>query len=93
MAQIGGPATYFGGSERDEAGYDGQNIAIDTDGSVWIAGMTYSSDVPAEGAYGGGGLIAKFTPARNKVPFASYNRRPARQIGKGIVWDPVSLKR
>ncbi len=52
VAQIGGPATYFGGSQKDEAGYDGQNIAINTDGSVWIAGMTYSTDLPAAGSYG-----------------------------------------
>ncbi|MDZ4778887.1 MAG: DUF5700 domain-containing putative Zn-dependent protease [Planctomycetia bacterium] len=91
VAQIGGPATYFGGSQKDEAGYDGQNIAIDTDGSVWIAGMTYSTDLPAEGSYGGGdgdGFIAKFTPALNKVHFASYAGSPAREIGEGIAIVP-----
>ena len=74
IAQIGGPTTYFGGSQKDEAGYDGQNIAIDAHGDVWIAGMTYSTDLPAEGAYGGGdgdGFIAKFAPSLNKVRFAS----------------------
>lgn len=40
LAQIGGPTTYFGGSQKDEAGYDGQNIAIDIEGNVWIAGIT-----------------------------------------------------
>ena len=91
VAQIGGPATYFGGSQKDEAGYDGQNIAIDADGSVWIAGITYSTDLPAEGAYGGGdgdGFIAKFAPALNKLRFASYAGSPAREMGEGIAIIP-----
>jgi len=87
IAQIGGPTTYFGGSKKDEAGYDGQNIAIDARGDVWIAGITYSADLPAEGTYGGGdgdGFIAKFAPSLNKVHFASYSGSPARELGEGI---------
>ncbi len=91
IAQIGGPATYFGGSQKDEAGYDGQNIAIDARGDVWIAGMTYSTDLSAEGAYGGGdgdGFIARFAPSLNKVRFASYSGSPAREAGEGIAIIP-----
>ncbi len=87
VARMGGPATYFGGSQKDEAGYDGGNIAIDPDGGVWIAGMTHSSDLPARGSYGGGdgdGFIVKFTPALNKVRFASYVGGPGRELGEGI---------
>jgi hypothetical protein len=91
IAQIGGPTTYFGGSQKDEAGYDGQNISIDARGDVWIAGMTYSTDLRAEGAYGGGdgdGFIAKFAPALDKLRFASYSGSPAREIGEGIAIIP-----
>ena len=87
IAQIGGPATYFGGSGKDEAGYDGQNIAIDAHGDVWIAGITYSQDLKAESTYGGGdgdGFVAKFSPSLDKVLFASYSGSPARELGEGI---------
>lgn len=41
IARIGGGATYFGGTAKDEAGYDGQNIAIDAQGNVgWRASLT-----------------------------------------------------
>jgi hypothetical protein len=88
VAQIGGPTTYFGGSQKDEAGYDRQNIAIGPDGDVWIAGITYSPDLPAEGAYGGGdgdAFIARFTPSLDKMQFASYWGSPRRELGEGVV--------
>lgn len=91
IARIGGGATYFGGTAKDEAGYDGQNIAIDAQGNVWMAGMTYSADLPAEGAYGGGdgdGFIAKFAPSLQKILFASYAGSPARELGEGIAILP-----
>ena len=91
VARIGGSATYFGGSQKDEAGYDGQNIAIDERGGVWIAGMTYSADLPAEGAYGGGdgdGFIARFAPSLDRLEFASYAGSPAREVGEGIAIVP-----
>lgn len=91
VARIGGPATYFGGSGKDEAGYDGQNIAIDGDGSVWIAGMTYSKDLAAAGSYGGGdgdAFLARFAPGLDKVRFASYCGSAAREIGEGIAIMP-----
>lgn len=91
IARIGGPTTYFGGSQKDEAGYDGQNIALDVHGNVWIAGITYSTNLPAEGVYGGGdgdGFIAKFAPSLNRVLFASYSGSPARELGEGIAVIP-----
>jgi hypothetical protein len=91
VARIGGPATYFGGSEKDEAGYDGQNIAIDAGGDVWIAGITYSNDLPAAGSYGGGdgdAFLARFTNALDKLHFASYAGSPKREIGEGIALIP-----
>lgn len=91
VARLGGPATYFGGSQKDEAGYDGQNIAVDSHGDVWIAGITYSADLPAEGKYGGGdgdGFIAKFAASLGKVRFASYSGSPARELGEGIAIIP-----
>jgi hypothetical protein len=91
VARIGGPATYFGGSQNDEAGYDGQSIAIDRHGDVWLAGITYSTDLPAEGKYRGGdgdGFIARFAPSLDKVRFASYCGSPAREIGEGVAIVP-----
>lgn len=91
VARLGGPATYFGGSQKDEAGYDGQNIAIDPAGNVWIAGMTYSNDLPAAGAYAGGdgdAFLARFTPSLRRVVSASYAGSPARELGEGIALIP-----
>jgi hypothetical protein len=81
------PNHIFWGSQNDEAGYDGQNIAIDTDGNVWIAGITYSADLAAGGSYGGGdgdGFVARFTPSLNKRQFASYSGGPGRELAEGI---------
>ncbi len=91
VAQMGGPTTYFGGSGKDEAGYDGQNIAVDPNGDVWIAGMTYSADLPANGRYGGGdgdGFIVKFSRSLGRVRFASYFGGPGRELGEGIAIVP-----
>jgi len=88
---MGGPTTYFGGSGKDEAGYDGQNIAVDPNGDVWIAGMTYSADLPANGRYGGGdgdGFIVKFSRSLGRVRFASYFGGPGRELGEGIAIVP-----
>ena len=91
VARMGGPTTYFGGSGKDEAGYDGQNIAVDPNGDVWIAGMTYSADLPAKGRYGGGegdGFIVKFSSSLRRVLFASYAGGPERELGEGIAIVP-----
>jgi len=91
IARIGGPATYFGGAGKDEAGYDRQNIAIEKNGDVWIAGMTYSSDLSAEGTYGGGdgdAFVAKFSSELDKLRFAAYAGNPAREIKEGIALIP-----
>lgn len=94
IARIDGPTTYFGGSQKDEAGYDGQNIAVSADGSIWIAGITYSADLPAEGTYGGGGgdaFIARFTPSLGKAIFASYFGSPSRELGEGVAVIPGAV--
>lgn len=91
VARLDGPATYFGGSGKDEAGYDGQNIAIDGDGNIWVAGMTYSSDLAAEGKYGGGdgdGFVVQFGAGLDRVRFASYAGGPGRELGEGIALIP-----
>lgn len=91
VARIGGPATYFGGADKDEAGYDGQNIAIDESGDVWIAGMTYSNDLAAQGKFAGGdgdGFVAKFSGELEKLRFAEYAGSPAREVGEGIALIP-----
>ncbi|MBM3785119.1 MAG: hypothetical protein FJW30_12205 [Acidobacteria bacterium] len=90
-ARIGGPSTYYGGSQNDEAGYDGQNIAIDERGDVWIAGMTYSADLRAKGSFGGGdggGFVAVFSNSLRSLRFASYTGGPTRELGEGIALIP-----
>jgi plastocyanin len=48
-------ATYVGGSDSDQA----NNLALDSDGSVYIAGTTYSGDFPQVNAYPGGQPLDK----------------------------------
>lgn len=48
-------ATYIGGSDGDQA----NNLALDSDGSVYIAGTTLSADFPQANAYPGGQPLDK----------------------------------
>ena len=67
---------YIGGTHWDEA----FGIAVATDGTVWLAGGTYSSDIwilnAYQGLYGGGGdaYIAHLEPAlgANALLYASF---------------------
>jgi hypothetical protein len=52
-------ATYLGGSDDDE----GLNLALDTDGSVYIAGFSHSQDFPVVNGYPGGAPGAASDPA------------------------------
>ena len=52
-------ATYLGGSDDDEA----INLALDTDGSVYIAGFSHSQDFPVVNGYPGGAPGASSDPA------------------------------
>lgn len=64
---------------------------MDADGSIWIAGITYSTDLPAQGTYGGGegdAFIAKFAPSLGKAFFASYFGSPSRELEKASQSSP-----
>jgi hypothetical protein len=52
-------ATYLGGSDDDE----GLGLALDTDGSVYIAGFSHSQDFPIVNGYPGGAPAAAGNPA------------------------------
>jgi len=84
-------ATYFGGSQIDESGYDGQNVRVDDFGYVWMVGITTSRDLPTRNAsqskYGGGngdGLLAAFSPDLNKLCFSTYSGGADRDLLEGV---------
>ncbi len=90
-------ATYFGGSNDDESGYDGGNIKVDRQGSVWIAGITQSADLPVHNAFrprfGGGadGFVAAFGPDLSRLCFSSYHGERNRNLLEGLTISPSGL--
>jgi hypothetical protein len=72
-------STYLGGSGGGPAyGDGGTGIAIDSSGSAYIAGYTYSSDFPTASPfqpnYGGAGdgFVAKLSASGNSLVYSSY---------------------
>ena len=68
-------ATYLGGSDFDE----NQDIAVDSSGNVYVAGMTNSTDFPVSSAiqstYGGGDVDAvavKINAAGTAISYSTY---------------------
>jgi Beta-propeller repeat len=91
-------STYFGGSNDDESGYDGSNIKVDHHGNVWLAGITYSDDLPTRNAsqsrFGGGngdGFVAAFSANLKKLCFASYFGDKERNLLEGVAISPSGL--
>jgi hypothetical protein len=91
-------STYFGGSADDESGYDGGNIALDGRGNVWVAGITYSNNLPVRNAqqprFGGGngdGFVAAFTPDLKKLCFSTYHGDAERNLLEGLAISPSGL--
>ncbi|WP_263357053.1 choice-of-anchor D domain-containing protein [Acidicapsa ligni] len=52
-------ATYLGGSDNDQA----YNLALDTDGSVYVAGATHSTNFPIVNGYPGGTPVVGGKPS------------------------------
>lgn len=86
-------STYFGGSGSDIA----RSVAVAADGTVWIAGSTFSADFPVYGfSYdynyqpGGDAFFAQFNPAAggSSLLYASYFGGSAEDQIKKIVADP-----
>ncbi len=64
-------ATYLGGSSSDQ----GYNLALDTDGSVYVAGVTQSTDFPIVNGYPGvaaaGGTLTKLSADGSKILYST----------------------
>jgi RHS repeat-associated protein len=76
-------ATYIGGTSDDS----GNTIAVDATGTVYLAGYTYSPDLPAtHGSYSGGtdGFVAKLNPEGSGLVYLSYFGGPHDDRGRGV---------
>jgi hypothetical protein len=88
-------ATYFGGTSRDESGYDGGSIQVAPDGTVWLAGITASSDLPTtRGTYGAGGtdgFVAAFDRSLRRLCFAGVYGGRERNLLEAIAVRPGAV--
>jgi hypothetical protein len=83
-------STYLGGSGDDE----GTAIAADTEGNVYIAGITDSADLPATNdphpVFGGGGqdvFLAKLDPTGSRLIYLTYLGGSGAETAGGIAVD------
>ncbi len=83
--------TYFGGSNDDSSGYDGEDIGVDPAGNIWLAGLTSSRDLPVQDAmqagFGGGatdGFIAVFSSGLTDLLYGTYRGGSGRDILEGL---------
>ncbi|HEX8558398.1 MAG TPA: SBBP repeat-containing protein, partial [Pyrinomonadaceae bacterium] len=84
-------STYLGGGESSEFG---QAVAVDSAGSAYITGVTFSDDFPTanaiQGTFGGGSVdayLAKFTPAGDALVYSTYLGGGANDSGFGVAVD------
>lgn len=96
VARLEGPAfrtvrlTYYGGSQDDSSGFDGEDIKVDASGRVWLVGLTSSADLPVLNAlqksYGGGtdGFVAAFSRGLTDLRFGTYSGGSGRDILEGL---------
>lgn len=82
-------STYLGGTGFDRA----YGIAVDTSGSVYLTGETYSSDFPTQNPRQGGlagsndAFIARLSASGNSLTYATYLGGANEDMGKAIVVD------
>jgi len=83
-------STYLGGSDGDS----GVGIAVDSSGSAYITGGTYSSNFPTANAvqagYGGGNgdaFVTKLNPAGSALIYSTFLGGSDRDDGVGIAVD------
>jgi photosystem II stability/assembly factor-like uncharacterized protein len=82
-------STYLGGGTDDA----GQAITVDSAGSAYVTGYTYSIDWPVVNAAkqyppgGGDAFIAKFTPDGGSLVWSTYLGGTGRDFGMGISVD------
>ncbi|MYB52149.1 MAG: hypothetical protein F4X77_08115 [Acidobacteriia bacterium] len=96
VARLDGPAfrtvrlTYYGGSQDDSSGFDGEDIKVDPSGRVWLVGLTASTDLPVLNApqksYGGqtDGFVAAFSRGLTDLRFGTYSGGSGRDILEGL---------
>jgi hypothetical protein len=77
-------STYLGGAQTDRA----QGIATDSQGCVYVTGITYFDDFPVTpGAFQesastyGGAFVAKFSPAGNELFYSTFLAGPGAYSG------------
>jgi uncharacterized repeat protein (TIGR01451 family) len=83
-------STYLGGNGSDY----GHAIAVDADGSAYVAGFTESSDFPAEGASSDSALggtmdvfVTKLNPAGTALEYSTYLGGTGRDGAYGVAVD------
>ena len=96
VARLDGPAfrtvrlTYYGGSQDDSSGFDGEDIKVDESGRVWLVGLTSSADLPVLNAlqesYGGqtDGFVAVLSRELTDLRFGTYSGGSGRDILEGL---------
>jgi hypothetical protein len=87
-------STYLGGGTIINGDNDwGEGIAVDSAGSAYVTGYTYSPDFPVTpGAYdtsraGLDAFVTKFTPDGASLVYSTFIGGPARELGQGIAVD------
>ena len=83
-------STYLGGGGRDT----GYGVAVGSDGAVYVAGVTESSDFPranpAQDAFGGGSsdaFVAKLAASGTALEWSTYIGGSATDRGRGLAVD------
>ena len=84
-------STYLGGDDVDA----GSGITVDSFGSAYLAGTTYSSNFPTvnpfQATYGGAGnsdaFVAKFDATGSRLVYSTYLGRSGNDAGAGIAMD------
>ncbi|MBL8233906.1 MAG: SBBP repeat-containing protein [Bryobacterales bacterium] len=83
-------AALFGGPADDWAGFNGDSLRIDRNGRLWIAGLTRSAGLKAQGKYAGAddGFVASFRPGHREPDAAAYFGGNKAEMLEGIATAP-----
>jgi hypothetical protein len=83
-------STYLGGSDLDE----GTGISVDSSGNAYVAGVTYSTDLPTtteafQTTIGGGddAFVAKLNATGSALLYSTYLGGSGFDVGRGIAVD------
>src|SRR5262249_12806489 len=83
-------ARLFGGTAEDFAGFNGDSLRLDSRDNSWIAGLTRSTDLPAQGKFAGAddGFIASFSPDGRTLRLATYFGGSGSEMLEGLAIAP-----